>query len=444
MSRGNAVSTVVRPPTAPAKKTSPRRMPAQDRPTPRDGARANPGARAVWLSYATAIAGGIAFSLAWLATETATSAALGWASAVLLVYSVRAHRGYRPAYACGLVVYGVSFYWMYTTIAAFGGFGPVISAAIFSLYVLSGAIFFVVFAWVHHNLGARFDAFALRSPVAIVVAELITVRLFYWHFGHTQVAFTPFVQIAGVGGAMLVSFVMFWLVEATVRVLVFWEWRRTFLLPVAAFAISIGYGLLMMSVLRSPGGETQEIVLVQGPPELSEKRDADSIWLNLARLYEMSRESAHKAALIVWPEGTIAAYIRADLGSVQKEPDLPWLHNGSAFLVGAFATDDTKNRYNAAFAVYPDGTVPAPYFKQVLIPFGEYMPFASVLPWLNRLNENAGLFTAGREIQVFAYPMQRADGHLYTARVAPVICYEDTIPSPARARRFAAPSFWST
>ena len=103
---------------------------------------------------------------------------------------------------------------------AFGGYGPIVSGLIFALYVASGAILFVVFAWTHHNLGPTFDAFALRSPTAIVVAELVTVRLFYWHFGHTQVAFTPFVQIAGIGGAMLVSFVMFWLAEAGVRVLV--------------------------------------------------------------------------------------------------------------------------------------------------------------------------------------------------------------------------------
>ena len=143
-----------------------------------------------------------------------------------------------PAYLCGLVVYAVGFYWIYDTVAAFGGFGPIVSGLIFALYVMSGAILFVVFAWAYHNLGPTLDAFALRSPIAIVVAELITVRLFYWHFGHTQVAFTPFVQIAGLGGAMLVSFVMFWLAEAGVRVVVFGEWRRAFLLPLAAFAIA--------------------------------------------------------------------------------------------------------------------------------------------------------------------------------------------------------------
>jgi apolipoprotein N-acyltransferase len=386
----------------------------------------------VRLVYVTSISSGLAFSAAWLMTETVASAILGWVAASLLIYSVRAQRALRPAYCCGVVVYLVSFYWIYGTIERFGGYGVVISGAIFALYVASGAVIFLVFAWTHHNLGPAFDSFALRSPVAIVVAELITIRLFYWHFGHTQVAFTPFVQIAGIGGAMLVSFVMFWVAEAVVRMLVFREWRLAFLLPAAAFAISIGYGELMMSVLASSGGQKQEVLLVQGPPSLAEKRDLDSLWQNLDRIYEMSKQSTRKGALIVWPEGSIPAYIPADLGSVHKDASLPWLGDGSAFLVGGFGFDAEKKRYNTAFAVYPDGAVPAPYFKRILIPFGEYMPFSSVLPWLNSLNENAGLFSSGQEIKVFDYPMERPKEPAYTARIAPLICYEDTVPGPAR------------
>ena len=65
----------------------------------------------------------------------------------------------------------------------------------------------------------------------------------------------------------------------------------------------------------------------------------------------------------------------------------------------------------------PTARCPSPYFKQILIPFGEYMPFSSVFPWLNSLNENAGLFSPGQEIKVFSYPMRRPDGPAYTAKV---------------------------
>jgi apolipoprotein N-acyltransferase len=383
------------------------------------------------LVYATAIASGLAFSAAWLWTETITSAGLGWMAAALLVYSVRACRAYKPAYCCGLVIYLVSFYWIYGTIERFGGYGAFVSGSIFAAYVASGAVFFLVFAWTYHNLPQALDALALRAPLAIVVAEMATIRLFYWHFGHTQIAFTLFAQIAGIGGVILVSFVMFWVAEACVRVIVFREWRRAFLLPAGALAISLGYGAVMMQVLAAPAGQKQEVVLVQGPPSLAEKRDMDSLWMNLARIHELSKQLTRKGALIVWPEGAVPAYVSADLGSVHKEASLPWLGDGSAFLVGGFGFDSEKKRYNTAFAVYPDGTVPFPYFKQLLIPFGEYMPFASVFPWLNSLNENAGLFSWGKEIKVFPYPMERPNGFQYTARIAPLICYEDTVTGPA-------------
>ena len=384
------------------------------------------------LAFAAMCASGLCISVAWFVTETIASALLGWISAALLIYGVRVRRDYLPAYCCGLVVHSVGFYWIFGTIADFGGFGLVVSALIFALYVASGAIQFSVFAFIHHNLGPKLDAYCLRSPIAIVVSELVTIRVFHWHFGHTQIAFTPFVQIAGIGGAMLVSFVMFWLAEVGVRMIVSREWRPVFLLPVAALVLSLAYGDSMTGAFGSNPGEKQEVLLVQGPPSLAEKRDLDSIWKNLARLHDLSRETPHKGALIVWPEGSIPAYIPADLGSVRKEPDLPWLADGSAFMVGGFAIDGDQKRYNAAFAVYPDGTVPAPYFKRVLIPFGEYMPFSSVFPALNDLNANAGLFSSGKELKVFSYPMCRRDGTAYTAKVAPLICYEDTLTEPAR------------
>ena len=57
----------------------------------------------------------------------------------------------------------------------------------------------------------------------------------------------------------------------------------------------------------------------------------------------------------------------------------------------------------------------------------------SIFPWLNRINENAGIFTAGTEVKVFPIPMPRRNGgRPYTVQAAPLICYEDTVPALAR------------
>ena len=257
-------------------------------------------------------------------------------------------------------------------------------------------------------------------------------RLFPWHFGHTQIAFTPFVQIAGLGGAIAVSFLMFWLAEVLVRVVVCHERRRVFLVPVVLSVFAMAYGAAMMNAFGSPRGSPQEVVLVQGNPALVEKRELSSAHENLVRMFDLSMAAAHPDTLVVWPEGAVPSYIPADIGSVGQPPILPCIGNGSAFLVGSYSFLPDQRRFNTAFAVYPDGTIPLPYFKRVLIPFGEFMPLASWFSKLQELNARAGIFSAGTDAMVFDYPMHRPDGTPYSLRVSPLICYEDTLPFLAR------------
>jgi apolipoprotein N-acyltransferase len=383
-------------------------------------------------AYAAGMAAGIVTALAWLVTETAASAVLGWLGAALLVCSVRVRPAYLPAYFGGAVGHAIAFYWVFPTVATFGGFGVIISGLIFGVFVVTGALLYFVFAFVHRNLPPFVDRFALRAPIAIAIAELVTIRLFPWHYGHTQIALRPLAQLAGLGGAILVSFVLFWVVEAAVRAIAFRERRRGFLLPLLALGLALGYGADVMDSDAHRRDREQEVIVVQGNGTLAEMKELDSLERVLKRTFELTTGASKPGALIIWPEGSIPFFLPTNIGSARKDPSLPWLGDGSALLIGAYSTRDDRHRYNSAFAVYPDGAVPVPYFKQILIPFGEYMPGASVFPWLNRANENAGVFTAGTEVKVFEYPMRRADGRDYTMRAAPLICYEDTLPSLAR------------
>ncbi len=383
-------------------------------------------------AYVAAILGGAVLAVAWLVPETAVSAWLGGIAALLLVYAVRARRAYLPLYCAGLVGHLVGFHWVYQTVRVFGEFGPPAAGAVFAIFVVTGALQFLLFALIHHYLDPAFDALALRSATAIALSELLMPRLFPWHLGHTQIAFTPFVQIAGLAGAIAVSFLMFWLAEAIVRVVVCRERRKALLLPVVLSLLALAYGAAMMGTFRSSRGVPQEVALVQGNATLAEKRDLASARQNLARIFDLSTAVAGPDTLVVWPEGSVPAYIPARIGSVGDPPILPWIGNGSAFLVGAYSFLPNEERFNAAFAVYPDGDVPMPYFKRVLIPFGEYMPLASYFTGLKELNAKAGVFSAGTEAVVFAYPMHRPDGTSYTLKVSPLICYEDTVPALAR------------
>jgi apolipoprotein N-acyltransferase len=64
----------------------------------------------------------------------------------------------------------------------------------------------------------------------------------------------------------------------------------------------------------------------------------------------------------------------------------------------------------------------------ILMPFGEYTPFSSWLPWLEEINSTAAQFTAGAAPAVLSFPLSSG----VQAKLSPLICYEDVVPQIAR------------
>jgi apolipoprotein N-acyltransferase len=64
----------------------------------------------------------------------------------------------------------------------------------------------------------------------------------------------------------------------------------------------------------------------------------------------------------------------------------------------------------------------------ILMPFGEYTPLSSVLPFLKDINATAGQFTAGAAPAVLSFNLSTGT----EVKLSPLICYEDIVPSIAR------------
>src|SRR5262245_22832213 len=69
-----------------------------------------PGEASALRVYFTAVLAGAVSASAWLVPGTGYCALLGWISALLLVYTVRARRAYLPAYAAGVVGHVIGFH----------------------------------------------------------------------------------------------------------------------------------------------------------------------------------------------------------------------------------------------------------------------------------------------------------------------------------------------
>lgn len=376
-----------------------------------------------------ALAAGL-FGFAWWIPGTAGSAVLGWLATFALIALVRRFPVYRTAYVAGVLLYIIGFYWLFGTIADFGGFPPVAAAGVFGLFVAVSALQLVAFLFIFKNLPGTLEPCALRTATAWIVAEFFFFRIFPWAWGHTQLAFVPLAQVADIAGVPLVSWLLFWCSEASYRWCIERERNRRLAIPWCIFIAAIGYGAWRSEEFRDPTGAAQDVALVQANLTIREKGNLKYFTTNLQRYKELTETVIRPGLLVVWPESIFIDFVSTDIGSVKNDPRLPFWDKGAALLIGALTFSSRTEYYNSALAILPDGSIPKPYHKQILMPFGEYTPLAGVFPWLKEINATAGEFTAGKDITVFQFPGAEPGT---TAGVSPLICYEDVVPGLSRA-----------
>ncbi|MEM7565663.1 MAG: apolipoprotein N-acyltransferase [Pseudomonadota bacterium] len=129
---------------------------------------------------------------------------------------------------------------------------------------------------------------------------------------------------------------------------------------------------------------------------------------------------------VIWPESAFPFVLVEAPGALAAVTDLA--AEGPVLLTGALRLDRSEagaagrpRAYNSLYAIGPRG-IEAAYDKTHLVPFGEYLPWQSVLEslGLRQLAQMRGGFTAGRTRQaldVAGLP-----------RVQPLICYEAIFP----------------
>jgi apolipoprotein N-acyltransferase len=81
--------------------------------------------------------------------------------------------------------------------------------------------------------------------------------------------------------------------------------------------------------------------------------------------------------------------------------------------------------HDSALLIGPEGAVWGRYDKQVLMPFGEYMPLESTFPALKRFDPNEADYSPSNDQRTISWPDRFA--------IAPLICYDDLFASVARA-----------
>lgn len=374
---------------------------------------------------------GALLAVAWLTPSTILSAVAGWLSAFSFARLNR-HGRLRDFYVAGLVSHAIAFYWLFYTIRDFGRFSSLLAAIIFLLFVFSHAVQFPFIAVLAHNFPRRLTQVGLALPAAIFTAELLFPRIFPWAFGHTQLGFTSFAQIAELGGVPILGFLMFWTATTCQEALTQRRVTKSLLGAVTLLVLALFYGSSRVDTLREMTSPTQPIAVAQANISTEDKHDVRMVITNENRYAELTEPYQNQNTLVVWPESVIQRWIATTIGDASRDPLLQRFHGTTPLLVGGLTYASRLHRYNSAIAVMADGTIPEPYHKQVLMPFGEYIPFTSLFPFLRDMAAHIGGFTPGEDVKIFAYPSLTQEGIPDGVLVSPLICYEDMIPHLSR------------
>lgn len=132
---------------------------------------------------------------------------------------------------------------------------------------------------------------------------------------------------------------------------------------------------------------------------------------------------------LIWPEAAFPFFLTREPEALAQIAAL--LKPGTELIVGAVRAvppaggSRAVRAYNSVYVIDPDGSIRGIYDKVHLVPFGEYLPFQTLLEkfGLQQLTKQAGGFLSGDR--------RRAMDLAGAPKMLPLICYEAIFPGAA-------------
>jgi apolipoprotein N-acyltransferase len=384
---------------------------------------------------------------------------LGWVGTAPLIMAVVRERKFWRSLLLGTVTGTIFFagssHWVTYSMHNYGDIPLWLCYVILVIFSATLGIFTGLFAAVLALAVKSFGGWwILAAPVVWAASEWLRLDVtgMGWNpLGYSQ-AFQPAViQVARLGGVYLVSAIMVAASTALVYAVVYLERRRGIIVLTAAGVIAIAavlYGESLRPAVDDSGSVSVAVVQpnipVDGPWD--DPKFADEMFLRHTSLSEQAihantKEAASNAApssviekttsidLIIWPESAMNFEydrdpdLRRKLGEFTSRNRVYLLMNTWGFSGNARPNEP---QYNSALLISPSGEKVAEYDKNALVPFGEYIPARSWIPFMRHVKALVGDITPGTSVTL---------GEAAGARLGTLICFETTRPDLARRMR---------
>jgi apolipoprotein N-acyltransferase len=343
--------------------------------------------------------------------------------------------GFRPGFVAGVTFFLLLLFWL-AFLSSNQMNNPVVMSGPLVLLVLLQSFFWGMFSATASFVGSRtrLPWFVILPVLWVAFEQLRSLGVvgFTWGaLGYAAVTVPRAIQFASITGLFGISL---WLALCNALVLEALMGRKRVLAAAAvvvAVVLPFVHGSLVLA--GAAGNGTTRVAVIQPNIPGLVKWESGFKGESFDTLARLSYEAAEQHPdLIVWPETAAPSYLLyepADLAFVRAVAE----SCGAAILTGcpnmvpSSASEGAGRALNSALLIGPYGDVRGVYSKMKLVPFGEAIPFETVLPLLKNVDFGEADFWPGDEHVVFD-----ENGRPFST----LICYEAIFPR--LARQFAA------
>ncbi len=338
-------------------------------------------------------------------------------------------------FVAGLVAYGGILYWINIVVTTYGKLPLAVSLAVYLLLVAYLASYFFVLFYLARKAELRGVPVVVSVPFLWVGLEFLRSFLlsgFPWaSLGYSQYRILPLIQVVDITGVYGISYLIVLancVVYLAIKGMKSKESRAYPYRSAAVFFVLLAAVLLYgtFRLRQEQVGVPLKVALVQGNIDQGIKWNPAFMEETLSIYERLSRQAAAGGVdLVVWPESAAPFYFQEpgqptdQITSLARE-----LHAPLIFGSPAFDDNGPRRRYfNSAFLVSSSGEVLGRSDKMHLVPFGEYVPLAKLLPFVHKLVVGVGDFSPGDSLSAL---------NIGKGKVGVLVCFEGIFPELSR------------
>ncbi len=348
-----------------------------------------------------------------------------------------------------------AFSWVASVLHQYAGLPWVVSIAGLLVFSIGGQPQFALSSILIKKAQAHLSPTMRAGIVALICIGLsgfyagldwILPKLFVDTLGHAFAHSPALLQLADIGGAHLLTFLIFlsnfsiWLLIEKLRSRTepsawptLYEVGPVLALLIGSILGGIYYGqnrLIQVREHTSRADRHVQVAAIQAnigdfdkiASERGVRGAAKKVLDTFFQLSDEALKLTPKPDFLIWPETSYPSTFRTPMSSDEfardQQVETFVRTRGVPLLFGGYDQAHGKD-YNAFFYLMPDGKVDI-YRKSILLMFGEYIPGADSFPWIKQTFPMVGNFGRGPGPSVL---------EVANVKTGPLICYEVLFPN---------------